>query len=291
MSKRLFVSLSFFYFHTQSSNGFLNQIKSLLNAIQIAKLLDRELVVDGFFPDFQENKIIPLSKILILESLSINIQDGFLSKPISSKFIRDFRCPDPYKWLRRLQKYENNISDLFVGCCFYYCFDTERYHQDLQSIQFHPFFYQLLQSFFTSFPRYYAIHYRVESDFIHHFYKEMGFSSACEYKSHIIHLLNEAKKSWGENKIIYLTSERFVPPKNGFLFELNSDALQSLDSHIGQILPNKREILALLDFLIGESEQCVAFIGIYESSFSRGLVDRRNGGSDVLLSSKKSYKI
>lgn len=295
---RLFVSLSFHYLlstpqQTKGSNGFFNQIQSLLNAIQIARYLKRKLVVDGFFPDFERNETIPLGHIIDLSSFSSVIQDGFGSDvPRKSRFLRDFCCPSLQKWLHRIQQVEQGVESLFVGCCFYYCLDSSQFKQDLSKLKFQPQFYEWVQPFLNQHPSFHAVHYRLESDFSNHFYSQYGFSSPGEFEKHLWQILKNSMKKWSSEKVLVLCAEKqkicstypleakFTP----IFFQLPPETEKEVQSKLG--LGNwkrVREIYALFDFLLCSSEYCKEFIGVNQSSFSRGLALKRLDKSNNLL--------
>ena len=287
--KRLYVSLSFDYLFSQKkSNGFFNQIQSLLHSFQIANALNRELVIDGFFLDFQDNVSVSLSRVLDTSTLPPFI-DGFPPDQLvtRSRFLRDFRCPSTEKWLARIERYESTVENLFVGCCFYYRINTSLFLSDLKKLRFHPFFYSLLEPFLQQHPGFFAVHYRVESDFTSHFFSRFGFDSPTKMLDHL-------KKKYQEEiislptqdcPVLFLTSDVSSLPAFPSLY-LDKTAFESeIRSHLEspkEKVPKMREVFALLDFLLGESSK--KFIGLQESSFSQGIVNRREDKSSRLLS-------
>lgn len=298
--KRLYVSLSFHYLvssptKTKGSNGFFNQIQSLLNAVQIAKRLNRQLVVDGFFPDFERNETIPLFKIFDESSFGTEtrIQDGWRGqKPKHSRFLRDFCNPSTQSWVGRLERFETRETDLFVGCCFYYCLDSKRFQQNLESLGFHSVFYKIIGSFLSVHPSFFAIHYRTEEDFLHHFYQKLGFSSPSSMKSFSESLLEKQILSWKGQPVLFMTSSIIQKsfPVHLLRFQMADRDEKELKEYLGIDWERIREIMALFDFLLCESSACKEFVGVHQSSFSRGLVLRRKERPNHLLDlNNKAY--
>lgn len=286
------VSLSFWYLNPKqkSSNGFFNQIQSLLNAVQIAERWKRTLVVDGFYPDFETNESIPLDRVIDLTSISAPIVSGAPVPTKISRFSKDFRNPSPEKWLNRFLTYENHIPSLFIGCCFYYQLDHDKFLQDLKNLRFHPFFYNHIRSFLQMNPVYKAVHLRLERDFSQHFFKEKGFSSPEDMEqiiSNRIHqhiwkhgptLIVSGEFDPGLNPLSHLKETfRFYPDKNQVLMQLG----------LSPDWKRTREINALMDFLLCCSPACSQFLGVEQSSFSIGILKIRDNTQDQLICSSK----
>jgi hypothetical protein len=281
---KIYTSLSFGYlFSKPKSNGFMNQIQSLLHAFQIAKFLNRDLVVDGFYPDFESLTLVPLSSVFDMSTLPGFVEDGFKDiKPTKSKFLRDFCNPSTKNWANRILRYENHILDLFLGCCFYYRFDTEQYLSDLRRLRFHPFFYSHIQPFLDKYPFFHSVHFRVENDFTQHFFQKFGFTSPKEMEIFIKNSLQSKMNSTTPHLILTFCSN---PPDGLSSVELKN--LSIFQDYFNLDISRMREVFALVDFLLSTSDQCKAFIGVEESSFSQGISVCRNQRTSHLISVRK----
>jgi len=312
----LLVHLSFHYYHLTPpysrqllpthANGFLNQIQSLLCAIQIAKHLGRILVVDDFYVDISDMTTrTPLSRIVDFSSLTWPCQD------LSHHNLNDFHVSNyshqmirrpVHDWLSDVMTHESKHTHLEVDCCFYLCLDRDVYRDDLISLRFDPLFYTLTHPFIHSFEKsYHVVHYRLEDDFLNYFstlYRpqiapdRLGIALHQSYMSSMNTIttrkhpvvivsgyfkhLETACADTTTYTIPHGQYQYDIPCRDQcFQFVPSRQDYEKIFQHLSMV-PNTtrfREIDALMDFIIATSSSASSFLGVLESSFSMAIAD------------------
>jgi len=156
------------------AHGLFNQVDTLLLCSQFTKLLERELVVSGFYIDYKHRKSVPLSKIIDLSSLPVKTHDWMknIEKQVQLSSVGNFYIVPPYdvkEMLDIIKKTENNHDHLEVGCCFNLQLRNNDFVVDHRNLRFHPIFYNIVADFSRHHHRYQVIHYRMETDFSAYF--------------------------------------------------------------------------------------------------------------------------
>jgi hypothetical protein len=304
--KFLYVHTSFHYYHLQPpysrqeypthANGFMNQIQSIVNALQIADKLERTLVIDCFYPDYSNKTLrIPIDKIIQLESLQainvprtresmVNDMERFQLSSVSHGMI----SMDKHEWLDHVFHKESEINYLEVDCCYYYCFDRARYRHNLNLLRFHPFLYSLFHDNFHVPLRYHVVHYRMETDFSDHMCKYFKPPiSSSELMDRMYRTYDTLVKSLTKDIPIVFACGHF-PEKYSlgtFLeYKLSKDMIDKIRVHINvEIASTLREIHALFDYLLATNSNISSFTGVLESSFSLSVVEWHHERVDFKL--------
>lgn len=277
--------------------GLFNQLFSLFTAIDLAKLLRRELLVIGKFYVNFNNKInsIPISKIINLNSLSIPACDWISSKqPQTSQLMRN-TIQYPANAVNLLHT-EDHIIDLEIGCCFSFPLPNTTRQNHIQNMRFHPIFYQLISSFLQKYPKYQVVHYRMESDFTNFFYKnQFHFNTREECRLSLYNKYQDALQQRFDPMIPTLVvSHYYKDPsqyrdhdlqwKNLVHFKLSPHQKQILCRHL-QLPTNTpmREVDAVIDFILCTTPNVCNFIGCGGSTFSASISLFHNNKNSFLI--------
>lgn len=284
---------------TTISHGLFNQLYSLFSAVNVASILERDLVVNKFYVSFMDTTNgVPLSKVVDLSSLLVPTTDwNNQEEPKPSKIINDVYDPPPNSLEILLQ--EHHIPNLEVGCMFNLRILDYKKDPHIQKVRFHPIFYEITSSFLTLYPKYQVVHYRMENDFAGYFHQRFGYKDVAECQSNI---LQKYQKTLEDNFdytiptliVSYYYKDKNQPRnfdlkwKNLVHYTITKKQREQLYHHLE--LPNTmemREIDAIIDFILSTSPNVSGFVGIDASTFSDSIVSYWNNKNCVLIQPQK----
>lgn len=276
--------------------GLFNQLFSLFTAIDLAKILGRNMLfVGNFYVNFNnKNHSVPVSKVIHLHSLSIPTSDWVATRqPQPSHLIKNtINYPADAV---RLLRVEDRVVDLEIGCCFSFPLPNHTRQEHIQRLRFHPIFYQLVSSFLQQYPQYQVIHYRMESDFSTFFYKQYNFQTNQECRQYMHqqyqHLLTQHFDPTIHTLVV---SHYYKDPhqcrdfdlqwNNLIHFNLKPDQKQLLCRHLQLPLTTPmREVDAIIDFILCTTPNVCKFIGNGGSTFSGSICLFRNNQKCFLV--------
>lgn len=304
--KFLFIHLSFHYYHLHPpysrqeypthANGFMNQIQSLLNAIQISRLTGRQLVVDGFHIDVTDKyRKIPLSSVVDISSLDIACTDIDIfphrDKFVVSSYAHQMIHRSKDEWLQDIITREDHIQYLETDCTFYFCFCRSTYQNHLRNLRFNSLFYELTDRYLETFGHEHLfdiVHYRMEDDFSAYFATLMKPPvSSLHLKNRLFHTYQHYFNTLtSTNSILFVSgyfklqnNNEYIPEKvHIHEFRPTTNDMKRIQEHCGltddEIHHQKyREISAMMDFIIATGKRVISFLGISESSFSQAVYE------------------
>lgn len=265
------------------SHGLFNQMYSLFNAVDLANLLKRELVVNDFYVHYMDtNNSAPLSKVIALSSLNVPTSDWGTTDPSPSKLaenVYDFPAEQALDILRR----ERTVDNLEMGCLFNFPL-TERSHaKQIQQLRFHPIFYEITASFRKQYPTYQVVHFRMEHDFCSYFHRGFNFGNVEECMAYLLQQYDDAMKQHFDPNIPTLVVSHFykdpssnkkyaLPWKNLVHFTLSAEQREKMCNHLEiPVGTTMREIDAIFDFVLSTSSNVRFFIGCGGSTFSEAI--------------------
>jgi hypothetical protein len=276
--------------------GLFNQLFSLFTAIDIAKQLGRNLLVIGnFYVNFNNKKnSVPVSKIINLNSLSHSVCDWISTRqPQPSQLLKSVGQYPP-KAISILQQ-EDSMMDLEIGCCFSFPLPKTTHPKHIQSLRFHPLFYQLVAPFLEKYPTYQVVHYRMESDFSSFFYRNYKFATQEECRAYLHQKYQDALTQHFDPTIpTVVVSHYYKNPlqkrdhdlqwRNLVHFTLSPSQKQILFRHL-QLPPVTpiREVEAVIDFILCTTPQVSHYIGCGGSTFSCSIALFRNHQNSFLV--------
>lgn len=264
------------------SHGLFNQLYSLFHAVDLANLLERELVTGSFYVHFMDvHSNVSLSKVLSLQSLGVPTSDWGTLKPIPSKMAKHtFEYPAN---ALEVLKTEKHIEHLEIGCLFNFSVPSHVRSKHIQHLRFHPLFYDITSSFLQTYPVFQVIHYRMEGDYCGYFHRRYNFNNTDECMSYLFHEYQKSMKQYLNPDIPTLVVSHYykdplsnktynLPWKNLVHFSLSEQQKKQLCHHLG--LPcdtTMREIDAIFDFILSTSNNVKFFIGCKGSTFSESI--------------------
>lgn len=284
---------------TLLSHGLFNQLYSLFSAVDVAILLKRELVVDNFYVHYMDTThCVPLSKIIDLSSLLVPTTDWKSKKeePVISNIATHVYDPPPNSFKVLLS--EKKIPHLEVGCLFNFSVPHSKKEKHIQSLRFHPIFYEMTASFRSSYSHYQVVHYRMEDDFSGYFHQRFGYQDTKELQTHLFHKYQKTMKKHFDPNIPTLVVSHYykqkqprqfdLPWKNIIHFSITKQQKEQLYHHLD--LPTTiaiREVEAIFDFVLSTSPNVRGFIGCEVSTFSESIVSFWNKKDCVLIHPQK----
>lgn len=303
--------------------GLFNQIWALMNAILIGTYTSRNIIIKGFYPDYNKSNTIPLSYVINLHSLrktllQTNIKIGiYESGEIDTKNWIKSTCYNPtripsilngdihgyYQMIQLLRSETNNYIEL--GNVYHYRYDEiSLYPTDthknfvkymFRQLEFAPAILTIVDYCKQTLglnTGYNAVHLRLEDDMLYAFAKCINKTPQECTREIMNRYYNSMQKIFNTHEEIYI-STHLLKSQN-----LNNPIVYEIKTHYPNIkfwntgeswrtkfpnIPLGREIDAMIDFLI-----CVhahKFVGYVGSSFSR-LVDdmyKYEGKTSILI--------
>lgn len=287
---------------TTLSHGLFNQLYSLFHAVDLAHILQRDLIIGKFYVSYTDTQTsIPLSKIINLASLGVyttDMTDRSYLKPQVSNIGKHPYNPPPNSLEVMLK--EHHIPDLEVGCLFNLSLPDHTIHKHIQALRFHPVFYNITSKFQSKYPAYQVVHYRMEGDFAGYFHQRCGFGSGREFQQYLFQQYKNAIQERFNPEIpIVVVSHYYKDPGQQRDFDLpfknivhtkktQEENLALLYEHLS--LPKTtpiREVEAVLDFVISTSPNVRGFIGVQQSTFSEAIDAYRSGNNSHLIKIEK----
>lgn len=278
------------------SHGLFNQMWSLFVAVELATILQRDLVVNNFYVNFTDTiTSVPLSKVIDLGSLLVPTTDWAQDVSPTSSILAQHTYEPPPNSIEVLLKEERHVQDLEVGCLFNLQITNHKNDKHIQNIRFHPIFYEITSSFLRLHPKYQVIHYRMEGDFTGYFYNKFHFTNAHECRKHLFYGYKKALETrFDPDTPTLVVSHYYKDPnqprdfdlqwKNIIHFTIPEEQKEKLCRHLGlPVSTVMREIDAVFDFILGTSSNVCGFIGCENSAFSQAVFSFKRGGDCFLV--------
>jgi hypothetical protein len=312
-TNRCFETLKFFKIDLNPlrTSGLLNQFWSLVNGILIGHCVGRQIMVDKFYPDYNQNKTIPIQDIIDIQALNCLIAELGLKTHVTTNVIdanwmpsqyinptkKTFECSDFISTLAFLQLEDEkyiDISDTFSDVIFKQNCDAriqQLFKRLISDIKFTKQVCDVIDYIKQSigiFGEYKAVHLRLEDDIIklrpypQMTEKQYGDSVYEKYKECFSH-------HFKPTDAIFVSSHLSKSPNiyNYVLDELRSTypkmTLTNSWRNMFPKFPQGRDIDALIDYLLCMDAEL--FVGYGFSTFSQAIkfaYDNKNKLSIIL---------
>lgn len=285
--------------------GLVNQLYGLFHAIVIGNLVRRNIVVSGFYPNYNDSETISISTVLNLPTMNLTLKKLFgiqiydISDPI-------FDQPNLQEdgWVLAkvpgitLTSYvesmssgylEKMVADLSADtepyCNLGFCFSTRAFRyapstnvrkmlaDASQSIVFHQDILEKLREWQHDLklqPQdYVAVHFRLEDDMLNHLFKKPDERE--QYAKQLLNIYKNLLEPYKDRQIFLATGLVKNPNSYNWVPEKLKEEFPGITLRLHD-KENGREINAIIDLLL--CLEATDFIGYSRSTFSELISDR-----------------